>query len=216
MLVIALAFWSGRRCRSACAGVEVVDDVVPLRDRISRHVGGVEAEVAQTLRLVPVQQGAVVAADVDDEVPGLQRHDRFDAVSDPVEILGHRAVDPAAIPVGAVEDRPGDRVLGLDQAACFLVARHVAAHQLERDRTLDRLVAAGIRKRPGDALVAERQHGREVRAAADAACGARDQTGAWCGFASRHVILRRKAIRLRHYATAARPNRSEGYTPRRA
>ena len=155
MLVIALAFWSGRRARSASAGVEVVDDVVALGDRVARDVGGVEAEMAQALGLVAVEQRAVVAADVDDQVAGLQRHDRFDAAGDAVEVLGHRAVDAAAIPVGAVEDRAGDRVLGLDQAARLLVAGHVAAHQLQRDRALDRLSAAGIRESARDALVAE-------------------------------------------------------------
>jgi hypothetical protein len=46
-------------------------------------------------------------------------------------------------------------VLRLDQAACFLVACHVAAHQLKWDRALDRLVTAGIRERPRDTLLAE-------------------------------------------------------------
>ena len=135
--------------------VEVIDDVIPLCDRVARDVGGVEAEVAQALGLVAVEQRAVVAADVDDQVPGLQRHDRFDSAGYAVEVLGHRAVDPTAVPVGAVQDRAGDGVLRLDETACFLVSCHVAAHQLERDRPLDRLVAAGIGERPGDALVAE-------------------------------------------------------------
>ena len=128
--------------------IEVVDDVVPLGDRVSRDVGGIEAQVAQALRLVAIEQRAVVAADVDDKVAGLERHDRFDPASYAVEVVGHRAVDAAAIPVGAVEDRAGDGVLGLDQAARLLVARHVAAHQLERDRPLDRLSAPGSANAP--------------------------------------------------------------------
>ncbi len=68
-------------------GVEVVDDVVSLGDRIPRNIGGVETEVAQPLSFVPVQQGAVVAADVDDKVTGLQRHDRFDPMSYAVKVV---------------------------------------------------------------------------------------------------------------------------------
>ncbi len=141
-------------CQRPC-GVEVVDDVISLGDGVSRDIGRVEAQVAKPLRAIAVQQRAVVAADVDDQVSRLQRCDRFDSPRNSMEVLGHRAVDPAAIPVGAVEDRTGDRVLGLDQATRFLVARHVAAHELERDCPLDRLVAAGIGKRPRDALVAQ-------------------------------------------------------------
>ena len=135
--------------------VEVVDDVVSLCDGISGHVGGVETEVAQPFGLVPIEERSIVAADVDDEITGLQRHDCFDPARDAVEILRHRAVDSAAIPVGAVEDRTGDRVLGLYETACFLVACHVAADEFERDRPLDRLRAAGIGERSGDALLAE-------------------------------------------------------------
>ena len=45
------------------------------------------------------------------------------------------------------------------QPAGLLVARHVAADQLERDRALHGLLAAGLGERAGDVLVAERQHG---------------------------------------------------------
>ena len=70
---------------------------------------------------VPVEQRPVVAADVDDEVAGLELHDALDALGDAVEVVGHRAIDAAAVPIRAVEDRPGDGVLGLDQATRGLV-----------------------------------------------------------------------------------------------
>jgi hypothetical protein len=46
-------------------------------------------------------------------------------------------------------------VLRLYQAACLLVAGHVAAHELEWDRALDRLITAGIGERPRDTLLAK-------------------------------------------------------------
>ena len=97
---------------------------------------------------VAVEQGAVVAADVDHEVAGLQARELLGGARDAVQVLGHRPVDAAAVPVGLVEDRAGHRVAGLDQPARVLVARHVAADELERDGALHRLAPPGSANAP--------------------------------------------------------------------
>jgi hypothetical protein len=65
-----------------------------------------------------------------------------------------------------------DQLLGLLRdlaAAALLVAHHVAPHQLERYAARDRLLAVGLGKRPCDVLIAQRQHGSQLRRVADPA-----------------------------------------------
>ena len=57
------------------------------------------------------------------------------------------------------------------------------------------VLAARIRERPGYALLAERQHRREVRATAYATRRARNQAGAWRGSPCAHMVLRRIAVK---------------------
>ncbi len=162
------------------AGEEVVDHLVALLDRVAGDVGGVEAEVGQPLGLVAVEQGAVVAADVDDQVAGGEADQALGFAGDLMEVLGHRPVDAAAVPVGAVEDRSRHRVAGLHQATSVLVGRHVAPHELQRHRALDRVGSAGVGEGAGDALFSEVQQWRQVRRSAHTAGGPGAQTG-WCG-----------------------------------
>jgi hypothetical protein len=156
---------------------EVADDVVALLDRVAGDVRGVEAEEAQLPRGVAVQQRAVVAADVDHEVAGRQLRERLRRLGDAVEVVRHRPVDAAAVPVGLVEDRARDGVADLDEAARVLVARHVAAHELERDRALHGLAAARLGERPREGLLAEVEHRRQLPGATDPARRPRAQAG---------------------------------------
>ena len=134
---------------------EVVDHLVALLDRVARNVGGVVAEVGEVRHVVAVQQRAVIAADVDHEIARSEADQLLRRLCDAVEILGHRAVDPAAVPVGVVEDRSGDGLPRLDQAAGILVSSHVAANELQRDRALHGLRAARLGECARDVLVAQ-------------------------------------------------------------
>ena len=51
----------------------------------------------------------------------------------------------------------------LDQAAAVLVAGHVAAHELERDRPAHRMLGARLREGARDALVAQVEDRRQLR-----------------------------------------------------
>ena len=118
---------------------------------------------------VAVEQRAVVAADVDHEVAGLQAASSSAALRDVVQVLGHRPVDAAAVPVRLVEDRSGHRVADLDEPARVLVARHVAADELERNGALDGLTTPGLGESARDALLAEVEHRRQLGRPADPA-----------------------------------------------
>ena len=104
----------------------------------------------------------------------------FGGLRNLVEVLGHRAVDAAAVPVRVVEDRAGHRVPGLYQPAGVLIARHVAANELERYCPLDGLLTARLGEGARDALLAQVEDGREFARAADAARGPSAQAGRRC------------------------------------
>jgi hypothetical protein len=152
---------------------EVAHDVVALLDGVPGHVGGVEPEEAYVPGGEAIEQRAVVAADVDDQVAGFKQGQLLGGASDPVQVACHRLVDATAVPVRLVEDRARDRVAGLQEAARVLVASHVAADELERYRALHRLLAARLREGARDALLAQVKHGRQVGRVADPARGVR-------------------------------------------
>ena len=153
-------------------GEEVADHVVALGHGVPRHVRGVHPEERHLSRSIdiPVEERAVVAADVDDEIArpkaahGLGRQAR-----DLVEVLGHRPVDPAAVPVRAVENRAGNGVAELEKATTLRVRRAVAPDELQRQSRLGEAILPRPSERPCDALVPEVHHRRKRRGAARAA-----------------------------------------------
>ena len=150
----------------------VVDDVVALGHRIACDVGRVDSHEARTVGEagVPVEERAVVAADIDDELTRQHASDDVHRLAcDAVEVVGHRPVDPAAVPVRAVEEVTGDAVAQLQETARGGIAAGVAADELERELRLGDRRPVRLAEGAGDALVAEVHHVRQRGRAADTA-----------------------------------------------
>ena len=135
-----------------------------------RHdIGGINPQPLDAFREVGFEQGAIVAADVQDQVAGFEPDDLFGHVRDAGEMVPHGLVDAGAIPIGGVKHAGRHGMAHLHQTAGILVERRVAAHEIQRDAALHRRRAVGFGKSAADELVAERNHGCQGAAAAKAA-----------------------------------------------
>lgn len=111
-----------------------------------------EAHRVQPGNFVTAQQGAVVCADVDNEIAGLQVGGIRSIGSDVCQFVGHRLVDSGAIPVISVHGLTRYRMPKLEQAASALLG--IAQNQFKR--CLDAWFGHRIIDKVGNREVAER------------------------------------------------------------
>ncbi len=138
---------------------EIIDHRDARRLGVLDDIGGrIKPQKPQALRAVGIEQGPVVATDVDDQVAAFQLDGGFRVMGDPRQVGAHGLVDAGAVPVTAIKDVGRDGMFQLHQAAGFLVQARVASDQIQRDSPLNRRLALWIGKSAGDILVPEAEH----------------------------------------------------------
>jgi hypothetical protein len=93
----------------------------------------IESDAIDPGNVAGPQHGAVVAADVDDDVAGGQRDETFNPLHDLGQRVAHRLIDARLVPVVAVNKLLRIRVAKLNQATGVLVAPGIAPDELKRD-----------------------------------------------------------------------------------